>query len=143
MSSDVRLPPMTPASSATVSTSPFSPPPSITRLIVSAETATSASATARRAVGGFALTSTIRGRPRSTWVRRRRSARVASVRSIGPPVGTMLAAVEPAQLDLRARLGPLERLRDHGERVGERQRRQDVAPLPARQAHADAALVVA
>ena len=61
ISSAVCLPPMTPASSATVSTSPFAPPPSITRLIVSAETATSASATARRAVGGLALTSTMRG----------------------------------------------------------------------------------
>ena len=41
---------MTPASSATPRTSPFGPPPSMTRLIVSGETATSASATARRAV---------------------------------------------------------------------------------------------
>jgi hypothetical protein len=48
----------------------------MTMLIVSGETATSASAIARRAVTGLSLTSTIRGRPdRSTWVRRRRSLR--------------------------------------------------------------------
>ena len=50
----------------------------MTRLSVSGPSATNASATARRAVGGFSLTSTIRGRPvRSTWVRRRRSKRGA------------------------------------------------------------------
>ena len=63
MSSAVRLPPITPASSATVSTSPFGMAPSMTRLSVSWSSSISASATARRGVGAFSLTSTIRGRP--------------------------------------------------------------------------------
>src|SRR5829696_1515061 len=167
MSSAVRLPPITPASSATVRTSPFEPPPSITRLSVSADTATSASATARRAVAGLALTSTIRGRPRrSTWVRRRRSDLGASVRSMDPParrdrtrpawtrVGSAAgpsrtssaapsAAVEPAELHLHPGLRPLERLRDDGEGVRGGEGGQDMAPLAAGEPHAHAARVVA
>ena len=128
----------------------------MTRLRVSAETATSASATARRAVDGLPLTSTIRGRPRrSTWVSRRRSARGASLRSMGPPArldatrawrrayAAGSAPVEPAQLHLGARRGGLERLRDHRERIGDGERREHVAPLPAREPHADPALLVA
>ncbi len=62
-------------------------------LIVASESATSASATARRAVGGFAVTSTIRGRPRrSMWVSRRRSTRGFGVWSIVPPVRRASAA---------------------------------------------------
>src|SRR5687768_14997895 len=110
MSSLVFLPPMTPASSATPSTSPLGPPPSITRLSVSADIDTVASATARRAVTGLAETSTMRGRPpRTTWVRRRRSERGADDR---PALGSITTrgyrprrlpgsgsgAVEPPQL---------------------------------------------
>src|SRR3989304_2211546 len=65
MRSEVRLPPITPASSATVSTSPLGPPPSTMRLIVSCARATSASATARRGGGGFSLKRTMRGPPRA------------------------------------------------------------------------------
>ena len=49
------------------------------------------------------------------------------------------APVEPAELDLRAGLGAFERLGDHRERIRGGERRQDVAPLPAREAHADPA----
>ena len=83
----------------------------MTRLIVSGDTATSASATARRAVTGLSETSTIRGRPpRSTWDSRRRSAR-----GCGRLVHRLLRVdrvvirrwrtswpVEPPQLDLGA-----------------------------------------
>src|SRR4051812_41705873 len=48
ISSLVRLPPMTPASSATPRTSPLRPPPPITALIGSSDTATSASEIALR-----------------------------------------------------------------------------------------------
>jgi hypothetical protein len=62
----------------------------MTMLIVSGETATSASATARRAVTGFSVTSTIRGRPlRSTWVSRRRSVRGGGFWAIDPPKSVM------------------------------------------------------
>src|SRR4051794_14370638 len=158
MRSLVRFPPITPASSATPRTSPFGPPPSITRLIVSSETATSASATARRAVAGFSETSTIRGRPaRSTWVRRRRSARGGRSLAMTSPVSDVGAgrgawprawsvAVEPPEVDRIPGREAVDTLGHDREGIGHGKRREDVAPLPsppARQADRDPALAVA
>ena len=86
MSSAVRLAAMMPASSATLMTSPLGPEPSMTSVSVSWSIFTVASATARRAVTGFSLTSTMRGRPsRSTWLSRRRSWRLgAAGAGVGP-----------------------------------------------------------
>src|SRR2546426_5231460 len=39
--------------------------------------------------------------------------------------------VEPPQVDRRPGLQPIDRLRDDRQGVGDRQRRQDVAPLPS------------
>src|SRR5688572_938253 len=149
MSSLVFLPPMTPASSATPRTSPFGPPPSITRLNVSGDTVTRASATARRAVTGLAETSTIRGRPdRSTWVSRRRSVRGAGFWAIGPPSSVRFrnsAGVEPPELHVAAGGKRIVRLGHDGERVGGRQGGDDVTPLPARasgEPNPDAAAIV-
>src|ERR1019366_607614 len=130
--SEVRLAPITPASSATVRTSPLAARPSITRLSVSWLRATRASATARRAVAGLALTSTIRGRPvRSTWLRRRRSGRGGGLRSM---VVLRLrddeSAVEPKDLDVGAGRSFVELLGNRRQGIGRCQRTEDVAALP-------------
>ena len=114
---------------------------------------TSASATARRAVAGLSLTSTIRGRPmRSTWVSRRRSARPAvallrpgrrgSAASVaGPrrhararaarPRGLPAFDVKPDDLHLGSCGKARDRLGDDREAVGRGERRQDVRALAA------------
>src|SRR3954447_23098205 len=134
--SEVFLPAMTPASSATPRTSPFGVEPSMTRLSVSWLIATNASAPARRSVIGFEPTSTIRGRPeRSTWVRRRRSARGAvrgSIFGSMPPscdTGSLLD-IEPQQVDGIAGTVDVDRLGDDRQGLSRGQRREDVAPLP-------------
>ena len=129
----VRLPPITPASSATPRTSPFGAAAvddEAHRLV--ADTRPSASATARRAVSGLSQTSTIRGRPdRSTWVRRRRSERGRSVRGHRAQYRGFRTrrrvrrsvAVEPPQVDRRA--GRAARRRSPGRSPG---RRRSPAP---------------
>ena len=137
---------MTPASSATARTSPFVPPPSMTRLMVSCDMATAASATARRAVIGLADTSTIRGRPaRSTWDSRRRSARGCGLDSIGPPGGRRVrrwppsCPVEPPERDLGAGRERVVGFGDDRQGIGGGERRDDVTPLPAREVDGNAA----
>jgi hypothetical protein len=66
MSSAVRLAAMMPATRATSSGSPFGVRPARTASTVSGDISTRADATARRAVGAFALVSTIATRPSSS-----------------------------------------------------------------------------
>src|SRR5450756_330754 len=95
---------MTPASSATLRTSPFGFVPSMIALRVSCDRATSASAVARRGVTGCSVRSTIRGRRiRSACMPRRRSARVLSAAlplplplPAVPPTVPVLIAMEPS-----------------------------------------------
>ena len=154
-------------------TSPFGPPPSMIRLSVSSDTATNASATARRAVGGFADTSTIRGRPvRSTWVRRRRSERggipwpwsfqyrglrigwdrrfachASPGRGTRRPASRGVSRVEPPKVDRDRRPRVLGRLparpRARRPRQGRTGRGSPAPPATAGQADADAAGCVA
>src|SRR6187401_1445629 len=118
----------------------------MTRLSVSCDIATAASATARRAVTGLSETSTIRGRPaRSMWESRRRSARgwgLDSIGSSGWAVRPPSCAVEPPERDLGACGERIVGVGDDREGVGGGEGRDDVTPLPAREVDGDTATAV-
>src|ERR1035437_5088285 len=92
--SNARLPAMTPASSATLRTSPLAIAPSTMALSVSCAISTSASAAARWTVIGLSVESAMRGLlVRSKWLARRRSARVPSSKT--PPSPGLPSASAP------------------------------------------------